>query len=117
MGFFSGECKSCGLSIISKYALTEQLQNLGGEKLTKVVYQTDGMQIIGTYGGYGDITTDTGIEVDELYWESCQAYHYHCWVDEGRPAFDKDSPMSNFASDQGFFLDDERYENHLQERD
>tara|TARA_X000000950_G_C13881408_1_gene647019 strand:+ start:1019 stop:1402 length:384 start_codon:yes stop_codon:yes gene_type:complete len=115
MGFFSGECKSCGLSIISPYALNDELIDAGGQKLTEMVYLTEKSIIMGIYGGYGDAEIDTGIYVESgsfFTGDDSQAIVYHkcCWEYEGKPSWDEvETKGVNYSSDQGYFLNDEDY--------
>jgi len=95
MGFFSFECKGCGHSILSDYAVDK-----GENEWMKdcVAVAEDGSILRGEYDGYGRV----GSWDDEGY-DDTAFYHKHCWELMGKPTeFDG---ASDHAADQGYFFD------------
>jgi|GEM_PF-5972479 len=132
MGFFSGTCVECGHSILSEWALTDQMRRKDGEKLTRIVLLEKEQTITGIYDGYGRIlpsnfgnpmihTTDEMSIRDKVFWGTVPefnmepeiAYHQCCYDAADNPQYDPDLPRSKRADDQGFFIEEETYLNLL----
>jgi hypothetical protein len=101
MGFFSWECKGCGKSILSEYAVNDG-EDFGW--MTQAVWlRPNGTVVIGEYDGYGRID-DTEIEYEP---DEPELWHEDCFDLAGRPAY---SGPSENASDQGYFIDPAEYQ-------
>lgn len=110
MGFYSGKCKGCGLSIISKSAISKKLDSYGAADLTNMVLIKEDLLAKGIYGGYGDLETRSGSVIEEIFHgKGDAAYHNICWQLAGNPVWENDPTPSDDASDQGWFLDDDEY--------
>lgn len=103
MGLFSQDCNACDESIKSPYDLPEGIawQN------EAVVFLPNGSMVIGKYDGYGRITVDDGVVVEDAIGFDSKAtvYHRRCWDAHGRPV-GYQGP-SRDSADQGFFYDHE----------
>lgn len=102
MGFFSFQCKGCGNSILSPYAIGDK--NAWMAEVTAVY--PDGTILSGTYDGYGRIAEldDDGLN---FAFEDVSVWHTECWLDAGSPGY---NGCSEHADDQGYFFDDDKYD-------
>ena len=119
MGFFSWNCKCCDKSVLSPYCPNEvDWMN----KMTMVLKTGEVLQ--GEYDGYGGLGNRSDIYVNDyenedlnqymgpeqlvLHYEgNATIYHTPCYEKNGEPGF---VGSSDSASDQGFFLAEEDYE-------
>ena len=126
MGFFSWNCKCCDKSVLSPYCPNEvDWMN----KMTMVLKTGEVLQ--GEYDGYGglgnrsdkyaesydykheDLNENMGPEQIVLHYEeNATIYHTRCYEENDKPGF---VGMSKSASDQGFFLAEEDYEDCKEE--
>jgi hypothetical protein len=102
MGFFSWNCKACGHSVISSYAVESN-----NEWMTMAVVLTeDGDMIRGEYDGYGRVGhydyNEDGSDPE--------MYHEACWEVIGKPT--EFSGPSESARDQGYFFDNDVHNVH-----
>ena len=99
MGFFSWNCHRCDKSIRSIYSIGR-----GEEWLIEAVAITEKKQIfMGTYDGYGRLDGEVGtIDLQDLG-VPITMYHRTCWTLDGKPVEFKGE--SNYANDQGFFIE------------
>ena len=94
MGFYSWNCRGCGESMKAPYDLPKKM-----EWQNKVVVLTEfGQTLKGDYDGYGrggweDIESDRP-----------ECWHQECYEVHGEPK--KYSEPSQYASDQGFFYEE-----------
>ncbi len=102
MGFFSWNCKGCGKSIKAPYDMPKGME----WQNSAVLVDEDGVAIRGQYDGYGrfenteDCLEDLSANGDPALW------HRKCF-DAATPEQQADTTPSEYASDQGFFYDDE----------
>ena len=119
MGFFSWNCKCCDKSVLSPYCPREvDWMN----EMTMVLKTGEVLQ--GEYDGYGDLVNRSDKHTNDyenedlnqymcpeqlvLHYEgNATIYHTRCYEKNGEPGF---VGSSDSASDQGFFLAEEDYE-------
>jgi hypothetical protein len=103
MGFFSWECKKCGVSMRRR----DVADNVGHSQV--VVIENDGTILKGEYDGYGRVVSASGAEreinIDTLGKGEPECYHRKCWEAVGKPT--EYTGGSNDAADQGFFFGSE----------
>jgi hypothetical protein len=96
MGFFSWDCKRCGLAIMSPYQVNEDTAWLN----EAVALTSSGSMQRGDYDGYGRIN---GSEIEGIM--DCQnpeMYHKACWKLAGSPT--EFTGESKSAQNQGYFI-------------
>ena len=98
MGFFSFQCRGCKKSIRSPHSYNEgeEWMNLA------VCIFPNGTIVTGPYDGYGNIDQ---FEIGEP--EVGDWWHNNCYVNADHPPF---QGQSDWAPDQGYFIDDEEEE-------
>ncbi len=104
MGFFSWNCKHCGLEILAPASLSQkEIPHL--IYLTNVVaIDINGNTCSGTYDGYGRVNgTDITLE---NYSKQPDVYHNHCFFNNNIES-DKYTGGSKLARNQGFFLSED----------
>ena len=97
MGFFSWNCKRCGLAIMSPYQICDETAWLNDA----VVITKGGSILKGEYDGYGCIN---GMEFTE-FTECPEMYHKKCWELAGKPT--EFTEASKSARNQGYFIGEE----------
>jgi hypothetical protein len=115
MGFFSGNCVHCKHSILSDNALTQALFDNGGVALTRIVLLRENLFVIGMYDGYGRIYDENHSTIVEevFYYDEDTVFHEHCWRKVGCPMWSEELPISSSSEDQGFFIEEHKYLNLL----
>ena len=115
MGFSSYECNLCGKSILATYAL-DRYSDVP-ERYTESVWipKPGATPVIGTFDGYGNVTTEDGEEVDvykqmarkDGIFHEPMVHHKDCWENAGKPTIQFEP--SERAKDQGYFIDAKVY--------
>lgn len=95
MGVFSWKCHRCGLSI-----LNTMIDNTHYSKATVIL--GNGSIIHGEYDGYGRVGIAEDLADHKATW-----FHTKCWEDAGKPT--SFLGQSDWAEDQGHFIDTRRY--------
>ena len=120
MGFFSKTCGSCGYSFTNEFVefSTEEITNA----FQRAVWLRPNATIIGRYDGYGRfLNTDIGIDFDEetpgdnpfTVSNHAVLMHEFCWKRIGSPRWNEAMPASDWAADQGYFIENEQeYEDY-----
>lgn len=93
MGFFSWNCRGCGVSLRSRYATDNR------DHIECVVLLPQGCVLIGDYDGYGRVND---IDINSNPEPEC--WHRKCWDLAGAPKHFTKS--SEYAHDQGYFFDE-----------
>lgn len=100
MGYFSWNCKACGLSVRPREATDSTSRWMS----RAVVLTPDGKKS-GTYDGYGNIENDAGNDFGTLaddYGQDLEFYHQACYNIVGQPK--RLTSPSTTARDQGYFV-------------
>ncbi len=96
MGFFSWNCKRCGLAIMSPYSVDSENVQLNDA----VAITQEGEVFQGEYDGHGHL----GDMIDDELCNNPEMYHQVCWELAGKPT--EYTEGSENASNQGFFIND-----------